>query len=44
MNTKNKMQIKVFEEQAKAINKGDSFLAKIDSVEERTVVVLERIN
>lgn len=44
MNTKSKMEIKVFGEQAKAINKGDSFLAKVDSVEGRTVVILERIN
>jgi len=44
MNTSQKLQIKVFGEDAKAINEGDSFLAKVTAVEGRTVVILERTN
>lgn len=35
------MQIKIYGEQAKAIKEGQTFTAKITSVEGRTVVVLE---
>ena len=44
MNTKTKMQIKVFGDEAKAINEDDLFLARVDSVEGRRVVILERTN
>ena len=40
----NKLQIKVFGNDAKAINEGDSFLAKVTTIEGRTVVILERTN
>ena len=35
-------EIKVFGETAKAINEGDKFIAKVGSVEGRTVVTLVR--
>lgn len=35
------MKIKIFGEQTKEIKEGQTFIAKIDSVEGRTVVILE---
>lgn len=37
------MQLKIYGEQAKQINEGDTFIAKIGDVEGRTVVTLENI-
>jgi hypothetical protein len=44
MNTKTKMVIKVFGEDAKAISEGDRFLARVGSVEGRTIINLERVS
>jgi len=44
MNTSQKLQIKVFGDDAKAISEGDSFLATVTSVEGRKVVILEMAN
>jgi hypothetical protein len=39
----NMKQIKVFGDNAKEISQGDKFIAKVDSVEGRTVVTLVRV-
>ncbi len=41
---KQKIEVKVFGEKAKAINEGDEFVAKVGDVEGRTVVTLVRRN